>query len=134
MILLPTTTGRNKMAKSNYVKAKKHIEVTPGDSLRILREFQGLNQIALSKLTGIPQGAISAIENSRISLGVERAKIFAKALKCHPGVLVFPDWDSDQVEATHGNASLNEVKRVIDQGSLHVKRSMVAKPVKTRKP
>jgi hypothetical protein len=25
---------------------------------------------------------------------VERAKVLAKALKCHPAVLVFPGWES----------------------------------------
>ncbi|HFD32701.1 MAG TPA: transcriptional regulator, partial [Gammaproteobacteria bacterium] len=29
----------------------------------------------------------------RVNLGVERAKILARALKCHPAVLVFPGWD-----------------------------------------
>ena len=42
---------------------------------------------------GIPQSTISAIENNRINLGVERAKQLARALKCHPAVLVFPGWD-----------------------------------------
>jgi hypothetical protein len=36
---------------------------------------------------------VSAIENDRIRLGVERAKVLARALKCHPAVLVFPGWD-----------------------------------------
>jgi hypothetical protein len=35
----------------------------------------------------------SAIENDRIRLGVQRAKILARALKRHPAVLVFPGWD-----------------------------------------
>lgn len=47
----------------------------------------------LSELTGIPQATISAIENGRVNLGVERAKVLARALKCHPAVLVFPGWD-----------------------------------------
>ncbi|MEO8332947.1 MAG: helix-turn-helix transcriptional regulator [Gallionella sp.] len=38
----------------------------------------------------IPQSTISAIENGRVNLGVERAKVFAHALRCHPAVLVFP--------------------------------------------
>jgi transcriptional regulator with XRE-family HTH domain len=46
-------------------------------------------------LSGIPQSTISAIENDRINLGVERAKTLAIALKCHPAVLVFPGWDVD---------------------------------------
>ena len=47
----------------------------------------------LSELTGIPQATISAIENGRVNLGVERAKVLARALKCHPAVLVFPGWE-----------------------------------------
>ena len=34
-----------------------------------------------------------SIENDRVRLGVERAKVLARALKCHPGVLVFPGWE-----------------------------------------
>ena len=77
----------------NYRKAKKRIEVSVGDSLKILREFQELSQNDLAELTGIPQSTISAIEHDRIQLGVERAKVFARALQCHPAVLVFPGWD-----------------------------------------
>ncbi|MDP6580044.1 MAG: helix-turn-helix transcriptional regulator [Vicinamibacterales bacterium] len=44
-------------------------------------------------MTGIPQSTISAIENDRAKLGVERAKALARALRCHPAVLVFPGWD-----------------------------------------
>jgi hypothetical protein len=47
----------------------------------------------LSSLSGIPQSTISAIERDRIKLGVERAKVLARALRCHPAVLVFPGWD-----------------------------------------
>ena len=77
----------------NYKKAKKHIDVSVGESVRIIRDMQEMSQNELSRLTHIPQATISAIENNRISLGVERAKVIAKALKCHPAVLVFPGWD-----------------------------------------
>jgi len=77
----------------NYRKAKKQTEVFVGDSVKILREFQQLSQNKLVELTGIPQSTISAIENNRVQLGVERAKVFARALQCHPAVLVFPGWD-----------------------------------------
>ena len=74
--------------------AKKQVDVSVGESVRIVRELQELSQNELAKLTGIPQSTISAIENDRINLGVERAKQLAKALKCHPAVLVFPGWDT----------------------------------------
>ena len=76
----------------NYRPAKKRISVSVGESVRILREFQELSQSQLARLTGIPQTTISAVENDRVRLGVERAKVLARALKCHPGVLVFPGW------------------------------------------
>ena len=78
---------------SEFRKAKKTIETSPGESVRILRELQQLSQNELARLTGIPQSTISAIENERVRLGVERAKVLARALHCHPAVLVFPGWD-----------------------------------------
>ncbi len=69
--------------------AKRRVAVSVGDSVRIVRELQGLSQNQLTKLTRIPQTTISAIENDRVRLGVEQAKVLAKALKCHPAVLVF---------------------------------------------
>jgi transcriptional regulator with XRE-family HTH domain len=85
------TTGRSEM--KHYRKARKTINVTVGESVRIIRELQELSQNELAKITGIPQSTISGIENDRIQLGVERAKVLAKALKCHPAVLVFPGWE-----------------------------------------
>lgn len=77
----------------DYKIAKKHIDVSVGESVRIVRELQGMSQNELAKLTGIPQSTISAIENERVNLGIERTKQLAVALKCHPAVLVFPGWD-----------------------------------------
>jgi len=77
----------------DYRKAEKLVDVSVGESVRILRELQEMSQNELARLTGIPQSTISAIENDRVNLGVERAKILARALKCHPAVLVFPGWD-----------------------------------------
>jgi len=84
---------------NDYIPAKKRIKVSVGESVRMIRELQELSQNQLSTLTGIPQATISAIENDRIRLGVERAKILAKALNVHPGVLVFPGWELSQKEA-----------------------------------
>ncbi len=84
---------------NEYQKARKHIEVSVGESVRILRELQELSQNELAARTGIPQSTLSAIENNRVKLGVERAKVLARALACHPAVLIFPGWDIDQESA-----------------------------------
>ena len=83
--------GKSEM--KDYKVAKKQIDVSVGESVRIIRELQEMSQNELSKATGIPQSTISAIENDRVNLGVERAKQLARVLKCHPAVLVFPGWD-----------------------------------------
>jgi transcriptional regulator with XRE-family HTH domain len=79
----------------DYRRARKTIDVSVGESVRIIRELQGFSQNELAELTGIPQSTISAIENDRVQLGVERAKVLARALRCHPAVLVFPGWDTN---------------------------------------
>ena len=84
---------------SDYQPAGKRVEVSVGESVRILRELQELSQTQLAELTGIPQATLSAIENGRINLGVERAKVLARALRCHPAVLVFPGWEVPHEDA-----------------------------------
>lgn len=73
--------------------ARRRIDVSVGESVRIIRELQGFSQNELAKRTGISQATLSAIEHDRVRLGVERAKILARALSCHPAVLVFPGWE-----------------------------------------
>jgi len=84
----------------NYRKAQKTVDVTVGESVRIIRELQGFSQTELAELTGIPQSTISGIENDRIQIGVERAKVLARALNCHPAVLVFPGWEIKDQKAS----------------------------------
>ncbi len=87
------------MERKDFRKARRTVEVSAGESVRIIRELQELTQNELSERTGIPQSTISAIENDRINLGVGRAKVLARALRCHPAVLVFPGWDIEESAA-----------------------------------
>jgi transcriptional regulator with XRE-family HTH domain len=81
------------MPKKGYSVSKRRIEISVGQSVRMAREFNNLSQNELARTAGIPQSTISGIESDRIKLGAERAKILARALHCHPAVLLFPDWD-----------------------------------------
>ena len=80
----------------NYQESPRRVNVSVGKSVRIIRELQGLSQNQLSKMTGISQSTLSAIEHDRVNLGVERAKVLARALQCHPAVLVFPGWSLEE--------------------------------------
>ena len=81
---------------AEYRRAKKRVELSVGESVRIVRELQDLSQNELAAATGIPQSTISAIERNRVKLGVERAKMLARALRVHPAVLVFPGWEVER--------------------------------------
>ncbi len=84
---------------SEYREAVKRVDLSEGESVRILRELQEMSQNDLAAATGISQSTISAIENGRVRLGVERAKVLARVLRCHPAVLVFPGWDVERESA-----------------------------------
>ena len=87
------------LAKGDFIPAKSRMKLSPGESVRIMRELQECSQNELARATGIPQSTISAIESGRINLGVERAKTLARALKIHPAVLLFPGWDTEKESA-----------------------------------
>jgi len=89
--------GENNM--KDYQESPITEKVSIGESVRIIRELQELSQNELSTLSGIPQSTISAIEHDKVNLGVERAKVLARALQVHPAVLVFPGWNIEQKEA-----------------------------------
>ncbi len=88
-----------KSLKEKFYISTPNISLTTGEAVRYAREFNELSQNELSKLTGFTQATISGIENDRIALGVERAKVLARALKVHPAILLFPVWDTQKESA-----------------------------------
>jgi transcriptional regulator with XRE-family HTH domain len=78
---------------SKYIPARNRITLTPGAAVRIARELQELTQAQLAALSGLSQPTISALEADKITLGAERAEKLARALKVHPAVLLWPQWD-----------------------------------------
>jgi len=82
--------------KKDFVKAKVNVEVTPGQMLKTLRELQGLSQKELADITGMTQSNISALETDARQIGRERAITLAKALKVHPAVILFPDYNVEE--------------------------------------
>jgi transcriptional regulator with XRE-family HTH domain len=67
--------------------------LAPGDAVRVARELQEMTQAELAAITGIAQPTLSSIERGRSVLGAERAEKLARALRVHPAVLLWPNWD-----------------------------------------
>src|SRR2546429_1014405 len=94
---------------NQFRPAKKRIEVSPGESVRIIRELQGFSQNQLAQLGGVPQATLSAIENGRVRLGVERAKVLARALRVTRPFWCFPVGSTRLI--LRPNPSLNRTPR-----------------------
>lgn len=77
----------------DFIDARVHTKVTPGEALKIIRELQEISQNELAKATGISQSNISALEHGTAQMGRVTAMKLAQALHVHPAVLLFPDYD-----------------------------------------
>lgn len=77
---------------NDFKPATVNATITPGEMLKTLRELQEMTQSELSDMTGINQANISSMETSAKNIGRERALILAKALKVHPAIILFPDY------------------------------------------
>lgn len=86
-----------KSLKEPFSAAKSLLKLTQGEMIKILRQKNELSQFQLAQTTGLNQSTISELENNRIKLDIKRAKILATALKVHPAILVFPDWNKESV-------------------------------------
>lgn len=60
---------------------QKFADNETGISLAAARHKEGITQIKLEDLSGIPQRHISEIENGKRPIGKKNAKIFGKILK-----------------------------------------------------
>lgn len=77
--------------KSDFQVERRHVHLSSGEALAMLRELKGWTQQDLAEKSGIAVTNISNLENGRVSLGKQRAIILGKALGVHPAVLMFPD-------------------------------------------
>jgi transcriptional regulator with XRE-family HTH domain len=110
-----------------FFPARRRVHLTPGRAVRIVREWQEMSQNDLAESTGLPQPVISAIENDREGLGIERATKLARALKVHPSVLAFPDWEA--APAAEQNAAGARPGYHLDAGAIGFMHA--ARPAKT---
>lgn len=80
------TTRKNNL--KDYKLARKRIDLSTGDSVRIMRELNELTQPRLAEITGIAANTLAAIENDQLALGIEHATILATALHVDPAILL----------------------------------------------
>ncbi len=87
-----------KKRKSNvFVPARRHVDLTTGEVIRILRELKGWTQEDLAKRCEITATNISLLENGRIAIGKRRAEQLAKAFDIHPAIIMFPEYEAKEI-------------------------------------
>lgn len=84
--------------KSDFVIAKPHAKLTTGEVIGMLRELKGWTQAELAKRCGISPTNISLLENDKVEIGKRRAEQLAKAFKVHPAIIMFPEYESREIE------------------------------------
>jgi len=83
--------------KSDFASAKPHIELSTGETIRMLRELKGWTQEQLAERSGISATNISSLENERVEIGKRRAEQLAKAFSVHPAIIMFPEYESHAI-------------------------------------
>ncbi|MGE5893406.1 MAG: helix-turn-helix domain-containing protein [bacterium] len=84
--------------RNEFVPAKSHSKLTPGEVIRMLRELKGWSQTELAKRSGIRATNLSLLENDRVEIGKRRAEQLAKAFNIHPAIIMFPEYEAKEIQ------------------------------------
>ena len=87
-----------KLRKEDFVPAQRQIELSIGDVIRILREWNEWTQQELAERCGISPTNISLLENDRVDIGKKRAESLARAFGIHPAIIMFHGYESADIK------------------------------------
>jgi len=87
-----------KINKSDYRSARQHTVLTTGEVIRMLRELKEWTQEDLAKYCSINAKNISMLENNKIKIGKKRALQLAAAFDVHPAIIMFPEYESKEIQ------------------------------------
>ena len=85
-------------AKTNFSNARPHAKLTTGEVIKMLRDLKGWTQQELAKRSGITSTNLSLLENNKIVIGKRRSVQLAKAFEVHPAIIMFPEYETREVE------------------------------------
>jgi transcriptional regulator with XRE-family HTH domain len=84
--------------KKEFAMAKPYAKLSTGEVIRMLRELKGWTQDELANRSGISVTNLSLLENGRVEIGKRRAEQLAKAFDVHPAVIMFPEYESAEIQ------------------------------------
>lgn len=86
------------MKKNEFVAAKPQASLTTAEVIQMLRELKGWTQKELAERSSITSTNISLLENGRVEIGKKRAERLARAFNVHPATIMFPEYESMEIQ------------------------------------
>ena len=83
---------------SDFVPAERHVTLSTGRVIQMLRELKGWTQEQLATRSGITSTNISLLENNRVDIGKRRAISLATAFGVHPAIIMFPEYETGDIK------------------------------------
>jgi len=83
---------------AEFIPSEPHAALTTGEVIQMLRELKGWTQLELAKRSGIITTNISLLENNKVDIGKKRAESLAKAFGIHPAIIMFPEYEVDEIK------------------------------------
>ncbi len=87
----------SKYKPDDFLPARSQATLSTGEVIRMLRDLKGWTQKELAKRSGINETNLSLLENEKIEIGKRRAKQLAEAFSVHPALIMFPDYESEEI-------------------------------------
>lgn len=87
-----------KLNKADFVPAERHVSLSTGCVIQMLRELKGWTQRELAERSGISATNISLLENGRVDIGKKRAELLARAFNIHPAIIMFPEYEAGEIK------------------------------------
>lgn len=84
--------------RDEFIAATPHTSLTTGEVIRMLRELKGWTQTDLAERSGINPTNISLLENEKVEIGKRRAEQLAKAFDIHPTIIMFPEYEAEEIK------------------------------------
>lgn len=83
---------------NEFVPAERHVTLSTGRVIKMLRELKGWTQEQLATRSGITSTNISLLENDRVDIGKRRAISLARAFGVHPAIIMFPEYETTDLK------------------------------------
>ena len=75
------------MRSDEFITARQHIKLSPGEAVRMLRGLKGWTRTELARRSGISAADLYLLEYDKIETGKRKVQALASAFGVHPAAI-----------------------------------------------